>query len=127
MTEFTHLPDARSFAIAGVIAATLLSLSYWFAKGRASWLQKSWLITLRLGAIAVVVYCLLNPQRVDEKRHQPKSRLAVLVDTPRSMSISDVPRRRLAQAKRWRRRNFHQWCPRMWPPHTITSINHSAR
>ena len=93
MTEFTHLPDARSFAIAGVIAATLLSLSYWFAKGRASWLQKSWLITLRLGAIAVVVYCLLNPQRVDEKRHQPRpySAFSSTVLPPRIELSNDTP------------------------------------
>ena len=39
MTDFSYLPDTRSLALAGAIAFSLLLLSYWFAKGRASWLQ----------------------------------------------------------------------------------------
>ena len=106
MTEFTYQPDTRSLAVAGAIALSLLLLSYWFAKGRASWLQRLWLIGLRLTAVGAVIFCLLGPQRVDEKRHQPKSRIAVLVDTSRSMSTKDVPDGRLAQATSWLRNNF---------------------
>jgi uncharacterized membrane protein len=93
-------------AIASAIALALLLLSYWFAKGRASWLQRLCLIALRLAAVAVIVYCLLEPQQVDEKRHQPKSRLAVLVDTSRSMGVKDVPDGRLGQAKAWLKNQF---------------------
>ena len=106
MTDFTYLPSARSVAIAVAISVTLLLVSYRFAMGRTSWLQRLWLIGLRLAALGVVVYCLLNPQRVDEKRHQPMSRLAVLVDTSRSMSIKDVPDGRLAQATSWLKKTF---------------------
>src|SRR6266545_4173636 len=101
MIEYSYLPDLRSLTIGAGVAAALLVLSYWFAKRRASWLQRFWLILLRLGAVAVVVFCLLNPERVEEKRHQPKSRLAVLVDASRSMNINDVPGGRFAQATRW--------------------------
>src|SRR5207244_5913632 len=45
--------------------------------------------------------CLLDPQRVEERRHQPHSRLDVLLDTSRSMSINDVPEGRLTRAKNW--------------------------
>src|SRR4030095_2187135 len=101
MTDFTYSPDARSLALAGAIALSLLLVSYWFAKGRASWLQRLLLIALRVAAGVVVAYCLRDPQHVDEKRHQPKSRLAVLIDTSRSMSLQDVPHGRLAQATTW--------------------------
>src|SRR5688500_8080573 len=101
MIEFSHSPDLRSLVIGGSIAVAFLLLSYWFAKGRASWLQRLWLIFLRVAAVAIVVFCLLNPQRVEEKRHQPKSRIAVLVDASRSMGINDVPGGRLTQGTRW--------------------------
>src|SRR5678815_706679 len=101
MPDFAYHLDPRLLAIASAIALALLLLSYWFAKGRASWLQRLCLIALRLAAVAVIVYCLLEPQQVDEKRHQPKSRLAVLVDTSRSMGVQDVPDGRLGQAKAW--------------------------
>jgi len=101
MIEYSYFPDTRALAIGASIAVVLFLVSYWFAKGRASWLHRLWLILLRVTAVAIVVFCLLNPQRVEEKRHQRKSRLAVLVDTSRSMSINDVPGRRLAQATRW--------------------------
>src|SRR5215207_3153605 len=106
MSEFSYFPDPRGLALGGAIALTLLLLSYSFAKARTSWLQRLWLIGLRLAAIGAVVYCLLNPERVDEKRHQPKSRFAVLIDTSRSMSIKDVPNGRHAQAMTWLKNDF---------------------
>ena len=106
MTQFTYPPDTRLLVIAGALAFSVLLLSYWFAKGRSSWLQRLLLVGLRLGAVAAVTFCLLSPQQVDEKRHQPKARLAVLVDTSRSMSIKDVPQGRLAQATGWLKNNF---------------------
>src|SRR5262245_34334468 len=111
MTEFSNLPDVRLLVIAGALALGLLLLSHWFAKGPASWLMRWCLIGLRLATVAAVIFCLLNPQRVDEKRHQPKSRLAVLVDTSRSMSLKDVPGGRLAQAKTWLKNNFASALP----------------
>jgi uncharacterized membrane protein len=106
MTEFAYQPDPRLLALAGAITLALLLLSYGRAKGRTSWLQRALLIGLRLAAIAVVVLCLLNPQQVDEKRHQSKARIAVLVDTSRSMSITDVPDGRLAQVTGWVKNRF---------------------
>ena len=106
MTDFAYLPDPRLLTTAGAIALALLMLSYWFVKGRASWIHRLCLIGLRLAVVAVVAFCLLDPHRVDENRHQPKSRLAVLVDTSRSMSIKDVPDGRLAQATTWLKNKF---------------------
>src|SRR6185436_2652419 len=103
---FTYQPEARWLAIAGVLAFSVLLLSYWFAKGRASWWHRLCLIGLRVGAVAAITFCSLDPQRVDEKRHQPKARLAVLVDTSRSMSLKDVPQGRLAQGTSWLKNNF---------------------
>jgi uncharacterized membrane protein len=56
---------------------------------------------LRWLAVAGVITCILDPQWVDSTRHQQKSRVAVLVDTSRSMSIKDVPKDRLETAKSW--------------------------
>src|SRR5262249_30702067 len=106
MTQFTHPPALHWLAIAGALAFSVLLASYWFAKGRVSWLQRCGLIGLRLGAAGAVTFCLLDPQRVDEKRHQPKARLAVVVDTSRSMSVQDVPHGRLAQATSWLKNNL---------------------
>jgi len=106
MTQFTYHPEPRWLALAGAVAFCLLLLSYWLARGRASWLQRLCLIGFRLAAVAVVIVCLLDPQRVDEKRHAAKARLAVLVDTSRSMSIQDVPNGRLAQATSWLKNDF---------------------
>ena len=106
MMQFTYQPDPRWLVPAGALAFGVLLLSYWFAKGRASWMQRVGLSGLRLGTLAVVIFCLLDPQRVDEKRQQPKARLAVLVDTSRSMSIKDVAQGRLGQATGWLKNNF---------------------
>ncbi|MEW6161162.1 MAG: glutamine amidotransferase [Verrucomicrobiota bacterium] len=106
MTQFTYVPDAR-WLIGGVVfTLSFLVLSYYWAKGRASWRLRSGLIALRALAITGVVICLLDPEWVEEIKRQPRSRLAVLLDTSKSMSVKDVQSTRLAAAKGWVQETF---------------------
>src|SRR5205823_2405400 len=59
------------------------------------------LLLLRWLAVAVVIACLLDPQWVQVIKHQAKSRVAVLLDTSRSMSTKDVPEGRLGSGRKW--------------------------
>jgi uncharacterized membrane protein len=101
MIQFTYHPPLWTLLAAAAVLALSFWLSYRSAKGRPSPALRLFLVTLRLLAIIAVVLCLLDPQWVEMIRHQQKSRVAVLVDTSRSMSIRDVPGTRLDSAKAW--------------------------
>src|SRR5687768_8840674 len=101
MIEFTYLPGIHWLAAGGVVTLAALALSYRWAKGRSSGRLRWLLAGLRALAIALVVFCLLGPEWVEAIKRQPKSRLAVLLDTSRSMKVKDVPGGRLAAAKEW--------------------------
>ena len=107
MIQFHYLPDWPWLAGAGVLAALLLSFSYALAVGKPKWGLRVGLLTLRWLAIAGVVICLLDPQRVEEIRQQQTAQVAVLVDTSRSMSLKDVPEGRLGSARTWLRPDRH--------------------
>src|SRR5882724_5588136 len=101
MIEFTYLPRL-SWGIAGaVIILALFWWSYRRAKGKPNTPLKMALIVLRLLAIAAVTLCLLDPEWVEMIKHQPKSRMAVLIDTSRSMATRDVAGGRFDSAKDW--------------------------
>src|SRR5436190_9351618 len=101
MIQFTYLPR-WSWIIGGTcIILALLWWSYRAAKGKPKTPLKAALIGLRLLAIGAVTLCLLDPQWVEIIKHQPWSRMAVLLDTSRSMSSRDVPGGRLDMAKEW--------------------------
>src|SRR5437016_13300319 len=106
MIQFSYLPDWRWLAGAGVLAALILLGSYWVAVGRPKWSLRVFLLTLRWLAIACVLVCLLDPQRVEEVRRQATTRVAILVDSSRSMSLKDVPDGRLEAAKSWLRQRL---------------------
>src|SRR5215218_2589623 len=101
MIEFSYTPKVAW--IVGAIAVTLayLWLSYYGAKGKPTGGLKLVLVTLRLLAIAAVVICLLDPQWVETVKHEQRSRIAVLLDKSKSMSIEDVGGSRMASAQKW--------------------------
>src|SRR4051812_28454753 len=101
MIQFTYMPRP-AWLIAGTVALLLLFWwSYRRAKGRPSTSLKVALMALRLLAIAAIVLCLMDPQWVEMIKHDQKSRVAVLLDNSRSMSIGDLPGGRLMAAKQW--------------------------
>ena len=101
MMQFTRLPEPRWLILGGIVLLGLLALSYGFARGRS----RPWVRTLcgllRLTAITGLVLCLLDPQWIEKTVHPRRARLAVLVDTSRSMATTDVPGGRLAAAREW--------------------------
>src|SRR4051812_21487318 len=101
MIQFTYLPRLSWIASGVVIILGLLWWSYRAAKGKPNTPLKVLLIVLRTLAIAAVILCLLDPQWVEVIKRQPRSRMAVLLDTSRSMSSRDVPSGRLAVTKQW--------------------------
>jgi hypothetical protein len=99
MIQFTYLPDIRWLISVGAGALTILVLSYYWAKGRSRRGLRIGLAVLRGVIVAAVVFCLLDPEWVEAIKRQPKSRLAFLLDTSRSMTAKDVPAGRLAAAR----------------------------
>jgi uncharacterized membrane protein len=111
MTQFTYLPDIRWLIGGGLLIAAVLFLSYFTARRRSNrWLRTA-LAALRWFAIAGVFLCLFDPEWVDTIKHQQKARLAVLLDTSRSMSIKDVPQERLVEGKNWLQQKFASQVP----------------
>lgn len=101
MIEFSYTPKIEW--IAGLSAGVLLFLwlSYYKAKGKPTGLLKLVLISLRLLAVGAVVICLLDPQWVETVKHEQRSRVAVLLDKSKSMSIEDVGGTRLKSGQKW--------------------------
>ena len=98
MIRFTYMPELKWLIASAALSAAAVVLSYTWAKGRASrWLRLG-LAGLRWIVITGLVLCLLDPQWIEAIKHQQKSRLAVLLDTSRSMATKDTPPSRLAVA-----------------------------
>ncbi|HEV8544531.1 MAG TPA: glutamine amidotransferase [Verrucomicrobiae bacterium] len=101
MIQFTYKPNLTWLIAGSALAIFLFWWSYRRAKGRPTPGIKILLITLRCLAIAAVVFCLMDPQWVEMVNHEQKSRMAVLLDNSRSMSIVDLPGGRMTAAKEW--------------------------
>jgi uncharacterized membrane protein len=101
MTRFAHLPEPWVL-IAGVGAAlTLIAVSHVFARGRASQGVRFVCALLRAVCVGLLTVCLLDPQWVRKISRQPQARLAVLLDSSRSMATDDVPGGRLEAGRTW--------------------------
>lgn len=106
MIRFTYMPELKWLVVSAALSAGAVVLSYSWAKGRANrWLRLG-LAGLRWVIISALVLCLLDPEWFQAIKHQQKSRLAVLLDGSKSMSIKDVPDGRLAAARRWLQNQF---------------------
>jgi uncharacterized membrane protein len=111
MIRFTYMPELKWLVASATLSATAVVLSYTWAKGRANrWLRLG-LAGLRWIVITGLVLCLLDPEWIDAIKHQQKSRLAVLLDTSRSMGIKDIQGGRLQAAKRWLQNEFAKTAP----------------
>lgn len=111
MIQFTYLPELLWLIGAGVLAGALIYLSYHWSKRKSKRWLKVGLTAWRWLIVSAVFICLLDPEWVEAIKHQPKARVAVLVDTSRSMSIKDVPQGRLNFAKSWLQKNIRPAVP----------------
>lgn len=109
--EFTHWPGTPWLLLIAGLAAAAIFASYYWAKGRASRWSRFSLGAIRWIVLATVVLCWLGPEWVDAIKRQPKSRVAVLLDSSRSMSIKDLPEERLSSAKVWLRQELGPLVP----------------
>ena len=105
MMQFTQLPEPRWLVLGGLIIMGLLITSYAWARGRSQPWVRALCAFLRLLAIVGLVLCLLDPQWIEKTIHSRRARLAILVDTSRSMATTDVPGGRLASARNWMERH----------------------
>jgi uncharacterized membrane protein len=101
MMEYSYWPGLWPLALGGLLLAVVLAASYFWAKGKSGRRLRLGLSAVRWVVMAGIVFCLLDPEWVEPIKHQQKSRVAVLLDTSRSMSIKDLPRERLAAATEW--------------------------
>ncbi len=101
MIEFSYHPDWRWLAAAGLAVAVALFWSYHRAINRPKGLTRIALLAFRLLAILMVAGCLLDPHWVTRIEHPQPMRVAVLLDTSRSMGVQDAPQNRLAAAQTW--------------------------
>lgn len=105
------MPEIKWLVISAALSAAAVVLSYTWAKGRANrWLRLG-LAGLRWIIITALVLCLLDPEWIEAIKHQQKSRLAILLDTSRSMGIKDIPQGRLPAAQRWVENQFAATAP----------------
>src|SRR5436309_3114250 len=101
MIEFTHKLPPSWFAIGGLAAVIWILASYRLAVNKPRGVAKFCLPVVRLATVAGIMLCLLDPQRVTRIEHQPPARLALLLDTSRSMGLGDVAPSRLEACKAW--------------------------
>ncbi|HTI70816.1 MAG TPA: glutamine amidotransferase [Candidatus Limnocylindria bacterium] len=111
MTQFSYMPDWRWLAAGCALAAVMIVASYAFSKGRADWWVRGLCISLRIGALGMLVVCLLDPQWVEKLAQKHRARLALLFDLSKSMSTSDVGKARLDAGKDWAKRNIYDEKP----------------
>jgi uncharacterized membrane protein len=99
--ELSYWPGLWKLAGACLALGALVLISYYRARGQA---RKPWrvtLATLRWVILAAVIGCLLGPEWVEPIKRQQNARVAVLLDSSRSMGLKDLPEERLAGARNW--------------------------
>jgi uncharacterized membrane protein len=90
--EFRFVPSAGAYIAALVVLAAIAAtvLTYRAARGRGSTARhKLVLSTLRVAALALILFCLFRPVLVVKAAVAQQNFLAVLVDDSRSMQIAD--------------------------------------
>jgi uncharacterized membrane protein len=118
MIEFAHLPEIWMLIGVGILSAALVWASYAFGKVKSGRWLKLALGSLRWTAIAAVIFCLLEPQKIETITRQPGIRLPALLDTSSSMSLKDTGESRFASAKNWIDQSFSA----ATPPHVSVEL-----
>lgn len=106
MIELSYHPDWRWVALAALGVAALAFWSYHGGVNRPRGAAAFALVSLRLLTLCAVAGCLLDPHRVERIEHQQPVRIAVLLDTSRSMGVQDLGQNRLAAARSWFQEDF---------------------
>lgn len=106
MIQFSYFPGPAWLLGGALLGGAAIFLSYFRAKGGSRRWLRMLLAGVRVLTIGAVVLCLFGPEWVEAIKHQQKSRIAVLLDTSRSMSIKDLPGGRLDAAKTWLQKTF---------------------
>ncbi|MGA2243518.1 MAG: glutamine amidotransferase [Verrucomicrobiota bacterium] len=106
MIEFNWTPDWRWLLPGAILAAGICYASYHFGRGAVGRPGRLLLFGLRLVVLSAALFCLLDPQRVRQDGYLEPGRIAVLVDTSRSMAWADDTESRLDQAKDWVQREL---------------------
>jgi len=88
--KFTYFWPWWGVALGFAIMAGFTAYAYLRLKRPLSWRLKSLLVTLRILAASVLLFCLLGPVLVEKKDITPPMNLLILTDTSQSMQLQDV-------------------------------------
>ena len=88
--RFTYYWQWWAVILTLAIMAIVTVYAYLRLKRPIGWRLKSLLIALRILAISVLLFCLLEPVLVEKMDITPPMNLAILADTSRSMELQDV-------------------------------------
>lgn len=106
MITFEKTPDPFWLVIGAIAVTGLLWWSVATARGSAGRGRKTLLIVLRLAVVALIVFVLLDPQRMTENKTFRPGRAVALLDASRSMAVNDGESTRLAVATDWMSRKW---------------------
>jgi uncharacterized membrane protein len=106
MIEFTHQPGWPVLVLGGAALVAIVFWSYRSARGQANPGRRHLLLGLRCLALTLLVICLLDPQRVLERKEYAPGQVAILLDTSRSMGWEEDGASRLDRARTWLRDQF---------------------
>ena len=88
--HFTYYWPWWAVILATVTMASLTVYAYLRLKRPIGWRFKSLLIALRILAISVLLFCLLEPVLIEKRDITPPMNLLILADTSQSMELEDV-------------------------------------
>ena len=88
--RFTYYWPLWGVILGFAIMASLTVYAYFCLKRPIDWKLKTLLIALRILAISVLLFCLLEPVLVEKTDITPPMNLPILADTSRSMELRDV-------------------------------------
>lgn len=86
---FAAPPPVAILVIVGLAAAGLVAWTYFRTAGKATKRERVMLVALRMGALAVIAFCLLRPTLVLSTVVPQQNYVGILIDDSRSMRIAD--------------------------------------
>jgi len=88
---FRFAPPAGTPIVAAVVIAALAMafVSYRVLRSRVEWRQRAVLGILRLGALAIILFCIFRPVLIVKAAVAQQNVVGILIDDSRSMQLSD--------------------------------------